>query len=224
MHKKTQLLQQDNNRLEKQINQENKHIMDSMVSYLRGKNLSLHDQELVRQDLTAMVLSAQERGDSIQTVIGGDHQQFCDEVVASLPPRAPAQRLREGLSTLCLALSILLLLNIILSKGFFGLIQRLFSGAASALLIPVSLGAALSMGIIVLAAISLVNMVSRQAFRQDDVKSRLRLYPLAGATFAVVVVLQLVLRSPVLFSVHLLLLLALALALFLASLYLGREA
>lgn len=64
MNSKTKKLNKQNNILDRQISKENQSIFTDMICYLRGSNISEYDIEVVRQDLTEMVLSAQKRGES----------------------------------------------------------------------------------------------------------------------------------------------------------------
>lgn len=87
MNKKTRELNRINNELDRQLNAENNKALTDIICYLRVANISACNQEIIRQDLLEMVLSAQERGENIQAVIGGDYKAFCDNVIASLPPQ-----------------------------------------------------------------------------------------------------------------------------------------
>lgn len=64
MNSKTKKLNKQNNILDRQISKKNQSIFTDMICYLRGSNISEYDIEVVRQDLTEMVLSAQKRGES----------------------------------------------------------------------------------------------------------------------------------------------------------------
>ena len=63
MNKKARKLNKENNRLDELIKEENQEIFTNMICYLRGSDLSDYNIEVVRNDLTEMVLSAQERGE-----------------------------------------------------------------------------------------------------------------------------------------------------------------
>jgi DNA-binding ferritin-like protein (Dps family) len=69
MNRQTRELNKINNELDKQLNAENENVMTDIVCYLRGANISEYNQELIRQDLLEMFLSAQKRGENIQKVI-----------------------------------------------------------------------------------------------------------------------------------------------------------
>lgn len=69
MNKKTKELLKANNKREELVNEENDEVLTDMICYLRASNVSEYDQELVRADLTEMILDAQERGEDIKKTI-----------------------------------------------------------------------------------------------------------------------------------------------------------
>lgn len=75
MNRKTKELNRSNNALDQQISPENREAFTDMICYLRGAKISAYHQELVRYDLTEMVLSAQQRGEksvkSLERIIRG---------------------------------------------------------------------------------------------------------------------------------------------------------
>lgn len=89
MRKKTKLLMEENNRLEKDLSQESVALLTDMVVYLRGSRISIWEQEQVRRDITQMLLDAEARGDKPQTVIGPDPKSLCDSIIEALPPTSP---------------------------------------------------------------------------------------------------------------------------------------
>jgi DNA-binding ferritin-like protein (Dps family) len=51
--------------------------------YIRSANISVLSQEMVRRDLSEIILSAQSRGEKITDVISGDLKEFYDEVISN---------------------------------------------------------------------------------------------------------------------------------------------
>ena len=51
--------------------------------YIRSANISVLSQEMVRRDLSEIILSAQSRGEKNTDVISGDLKEFCDEVISN---------------------------------------------------------------------------------------------------------------------------------------------
>ena len=95
MNKQTRELNRINNDLDKLLYLENNSAMTDIICYLRGANISEYNQEIIRQDLLEMVLSAQERNENIQTVIGTDYKTFCDDIIATFPPKSLKEKIIE---------------------------------------------------------------------------------------------------------------------------------
>ncbi|MGN0659235.1 MAG: hypothetical protein ACI4LA_06475 [Emergencia sp.] len=226
MNRSAKNLRKLNNALDELVTEENQKAYTDIVCYLRGSMLSEYDQELVRRDLLEMILSAQERGDSLQAVIGGDYKAFCDEVIASIPPRSKTQKTVEILDTVCLCLSILFSICLIISKDMAFLLRDAFTGQPLDFTISVSFGALISMAAILAAAWFIVQYIARNAFEESASSRKARMIrgALFGAAACAVVFLAAWLGSRTAFSVNLFAGLAFAAALFLAHLGLERVA
>ena len=174
---KTKKLNRQNNLLDQQIWEENQEIFTDMICYIRGAAISDYQVEVVRQDLTEMVLSAQSRGESITTLFTGDYRQFCDEVIAAIPPKTRKEKIVDALDVIFFGLSILIGINTIISKDFIGIIKALFTKATVNWNISVSLGTLLSMVVIIVAAVMVVQMICKKSFE----KKRNTLRVVAGA-------------------------------------------
>lgn len=59
MSKRTKELLRANNALDAQLNKDNQQMMTNIVVYIRSANISEYEQELVRRDITHMLLDAQ---------------------------------------------------------------------------------------------------------------------------------------------------------------------
>lgn len=101
MSKRTKELLRANNALDAQLNKDNQQMMTNIVVYIRSANISEYEQELVRRDITHMLLDAQAQGRTAAEVLGEDAQAFCEAVIAALPPRSTSERalnnVRDGL-------------------------------------------------------------------------------------------------------------------------------
>lgn len=170
MNKKTKLLNRSNNELDHRLTAENDTVMIDMVCYLRASSLSEYDQERVRQDLLEMVLSAQERGDSIDTVIGGDYQSFCDSIIESLPQKSPRQKICGFLSIFFLCAAILGAINLVISKSFIFLIRDLLSGNQPDFAFPISAGSLITFGTIIAFSFFLVQYICKTSIRKKKGK------------------------------------------------------
>ena len=169
MNQKTRELNRSNNALDKQINAENQEAFTNMICYLRAAKISPYHQELVRQDLTEMVLSAQQRGENIRSVIGTDYKAFCDDVISNLPPETRKQQVIDFFDTVCGCLSILGLINIIMSSDTIHLIRNALIGKPLNFLISVSLGSVISAGIILPAAFVITTAILKNSFETKQV-------------------------------------------------------
>lgn len=165
MNRKTRELNRSNNDLDQQINAENREAFTDMICYLRVSKISAYHQELVRHDLTEMVLSAQQRGENIREVIGEDYKGFCDNVIASLPPETRRQRIMNFFDTLCWCLSILGLINIVISNETIMLIRNAVTGKPLDFSISISLGSLIVIGIILAAAFVIVEVITKKSFQ-----------------------------------------------------------
>ena len=64
MRRKTKLLLQENNRAEEALSAKGRELLTDIVVYLRGSRVSTWEQELVRRDITEMLLDAEARADA----------------------------------------------------------------------------------------------------------------------------------------------------------------
>ncbi len=164
MNKQTKEINKLNNILDKQISDTNQGVFTDMICYLRASELSEYDIEIVRQDLTEMVLSAQERGEDIKKVIGGDYRGFCDTIIDSFPPKSLKQRFIDFLDIVCLQLAILIAINTAIAKESFLIIMNILDGKPVSYDINFTTGSVASILIIVVMANLLVKTICKNTF------------------------------------------------------------
>lgn len=164
MNKKTKELNRLNNELDKRVSAESQEAFTDMICYLRGANISEYHQETVRQDLLEMILSAQERGENIQSVVKGDYKAFCDDIIASLPARSRKEKVLEFFDIVCWCLSILGLINIVIANETIALIRNFAAGNPMSFEISVSSGSVISAGIIITVACVIVETLLKKSF------------------------------------------------------------
>lgn len=164
------MLNKRNNELDKEINEENTAAMTDIVCYLRVANISDYYQETVRRDLLEMVLSAQDRGESIQSVIGEDYKAFSDEVVENLPQKTPKERILDFLETFFLCTAILGAINLILSKELINLIRNIITGQPLNLQMPITASSLLLFGITITVAFMIVEIICKTALNPKKEK------------------------------------------------------
>ncbi len=165
VNKKAKELNRINNKLDKQINEENQQAFTDMICYIRGTNISDYNQEVVRQDLTEMVLSAQKRGENISSVIGDDYKDFCDNVIANLPHKTQKQRIIEFFDIICLGLSILVTINIVTANETITLIRNLLKGNPLSYNISFSIGSIISNVIIIIISVAIFEYITKKSFQ-----------------------------------------------------------
>lgn len=161
---KTKKINRQNNLLDQQIREENQEIYGDMICYIRSADISDYEIEVIRQDLIEMILSAQSRGENITSLFTGDYKQFCDEVIAAIPPKTRKEKIVYALDTVFLCLSILIGINILISKDFIGIIKAVFTKVAVNWNISVSLGSLITMFVIISTAAIVVQMICKNSF------------------------------------------------------------
>lgn len=162
MKKETKELLKKNNENEKQILEENDEIYTNMIVYLRGANISEYNQEKVREDLIAMILDGQERGDDIQKVIGENYKEICDEIIAEIPKKTVKENVMYAL---------ILTLDIVWIVGVISVIKTLIIMLAKNskdMTFVFSLGDLISWGMIVFVAYLVVYYICSTTFREKE--------------------------------------------------------
>ena len=92
MDKRTRKLLRENNKSEKALPKEASNLLTDICFYLRMTNLSMYNQELVRRDITQMLIEGNERGEYAKDIIGEDYEAFCDAIISSLPQPTPQEK------------------------------------------------------------------------------------------------------------------------------------
>lgn len=164
MSKRTKELLRANNALDAQLNKDNQQMMTNIVVYIRSANISEYEQELVRRDITHMLLDAQAQGRTAVEVLGEDAQAFCEAVITALPPRSTGEcalnNVRDGL------LAFVVLGVIWLVSGAIDML-----GDRAWPYLPLTLGDVIGQVLILATAFYIFHSISRHAF--DDKLGRL---------------------------------------------------
>lgn len=116
MNRQTKTLLKENNQMEKQLSKETDDILTDIVVYIRSANITEYNQELVRRDITNMLIEGQERGQSAAEVIGDDYKSFCDAVIAEMPQMTKKERMLDVIKILCYSLAMLTVIWFAFSK------------------------------------------------------------------------------------------------------------
>lgn len=204
-NKQMKELRRINNKLDKKLSPENDAVLTDMVVYLRVANISEYNQEVIRHDLLEMVLSAQERGEHISTVIGEDYKSFCDNIVANVPRLTFKDKLIEMMDIVLLSASILGLILIVTSKDTFYMVRDLIAGTPANYEISLSLGLLVSFGLIIFAAIFMMNYIGKTSFN-PTFKGNLPKILLVDVLFTIILILIIWFGRNTLISVHIALL------------------
>ena len=166
MHKETKKLLKENNQREKLLSKDSQKAMTDIVVYLRGRDLSQYHQEEVRRDIQEMVLEAEGRGETMESVIGGDYKTFCDEIVSAFPPRSKKEKVLEQLDILLSALGILMVIWLVKSLVSNGMTGPL----------TLTLGQLISWVVILVVAEAIVWWVTRTAFDQPKETGKVKTF------------------------------------------------
>ena len=180
MKSEAKKLLRENNQREKLLSKDSQNAMTDIVVYLRGRDLSQYHQEEVRRDIQEMVLEAEGRGETMESVIGGDYKTFCDEIVSAFPPRSKKEKVLEQLDILLSALGILMVIWLVKSLVFNGMTGPL----------TLTLGQLISWVVILVVAEAIVWWVTRTAFDQLKQESK-------GKTFVKVWVVAVLVLSAI---------------------------
>lgn len=127
MNKRLETLRNINRELYKQVSSENAKALTDIVSYIQKADISERDREVACHNLLEMVLSAQEKGENIRTVIGDDYKSFCNNIIANLTSKGGKFRIIDFFDNLCIYVSILVLACVIISKDFLSFIRNLYT-------------------------------------------------------------------------------------------------
>lgn len=222
-------LNQLNNELDKKLTKENNTIMTDMVCYIRAARLSTINQELIRQDLLEMALSAQERGELFSTVVGDEYKVFCDEIISNMPKMTLTERMIEILDIVLLCSSILIGISTLFSSDLARIVKELLKGGVNDFTISYSFSTVFLDLIIGIVSVGIVQYICKYSFeltrkseKQKEESKKKRLLKrfliggscgfLIGAGFVAVVKYA----SFPIFSVNLFIILAIAIVMYAA--------
>ena len=166
MKSEAKKLLRENNQREKLLSKDSQKAMTDIVVYLRGRDLSQYHQEEVRRDIQEMVLEAEGRGETMESVIGGDYKTFCDEIVSAFPPRSKKEKVLEQLDILLSAWGILMVI---------WLVKSLVSNGMTGPLI-LTLGQLICWAVILVVAEAIVWWVTRTAFDQPKETGKVKTF------------------------------------------------
>lgn len=124
MSREARVLRDENNELEKQLDDKTNDILTDIVVYIRSANISDIDQENVRRDITQMLIDTRGRGENADNVIGGDYKAFCDAIIAEIPKMSTKKRVMTAIRDTLPALGVLIGI-----WAVFSVIEQIINGA-----------------------------------------------------------------------------------------------
>lgn len=200
MSKEAKELLKKNNISEKQILKENDEIYTNMIVYLRGADITEYNQEKVREDLIAMIVDGQERGDDIQKVMGDNYKEICDEIIAEMPKKTTKEKVMDAVM---MTLDILWIMGIISVIKTFIFIKR---NDIKEMYFVFMLGDLISWCVIILVANVIVERVCKNSFKEKETKKNKVIsflgYWLACLAVGCLIVIPIIVFDTVLFTVH----------------------
>lgn len=128
MKRKELELNKANNENEHLLNVESKKYMIDIVCYLRTKNVDSYEIEVIRSDIFSMFLDAQNRGETIDKVLGNDYKSFCDGILQSADFRKKRNIICEWADCVLSALLVLVAITFLFSGMCSKIINHIFHG------------------------------------------------------------------------------------------------
>ena len=198
MNKRTKKLKNESEQMAEKLSKDGRQVLEDMVLYIRGVDISAYDQERVRRDITQMIVDGEQRGESASSVIGEDYHVFCDSVLEEIPRLTAGHKVMLCVRDICGAMSVLALL-------YGGLYLALAAGygdlnAVGPAYIEVALGKLLQFVIIAAAA----TWIARIYYR-DPYKNRYKEYVRIIVSVGIVILLSLCAATAlkqILFIIH----------------------
>lgn len=162
------VLTEMNNEMHKLIQDENRDTYVDLMLYLRGSNIDDIEQESIRSDLIRMILDAQERGDSIERLIGNNPKDFMDSIIDSFQQKSLKIRLLEY--SIISIKGLLIIFSII---SIFWFVGELLENQASNFNIPISVGDLLSMILLIILSFMVIDYLTKNPFKSNRRKQGL---------------------------------------------------
>ena len=69
MSRRVKDLLKENNRMNDLLSEEGQHVLTDIIVYLRGMPITMYQQEMIRSDVTRMLIDGEQRGSSANDVI-----------------------------------------------------------------------------------------------------------------------------------------------------------
>ncbi len=225
MSKRLEELRKINDKLDEQISEENQPVFTDMICYIRSADIALADQETVRRDLSEMIISAQNRGDNIKDVIGEDFKEFCDEVIANLPPKTVKEKWIERLDGICLCIAVLGTINLVFSLDFYRAVKNIITQQPTSFDIGITVGMLIATIAIMVISIFVVNRITRTALEEENRSNKSKTIITGAAVGAGIIAFFIItwtLGKQILFRINIVFALVILAALFVTHILLSK--
>lgn len=213
-------MRQKNYELSKKLTPGNQEIFTDIDVYLMTSPLGELEVEEVIQDILGMFLEAQQRGEEIEKVIGGDYQAFCDSIIESARPANSIW----GMAFLSLELIVICFGTLWVIDFVCDFIFEVFVNRKFILDYQVSLGFLIVATIFTMVAIGILKYIGKTSFRKgkDNLKDELLLVAVSVGVIALGVFIRHTMRSYILFTMKIYYLAALFIGLYLLAKAINR--
>lgn len=178
-------MQKTNNRLDKELKQimpgDEFERLGNLQVYLRGSQLSIGDQEMVRNDLLNMVYDGKKRLETLNDIIGNDDKKLMDDIILSAGEKKGTFGNKQALFGAVGGFGYLMLIWAV-PDMIKGAIRTSFPNWRS----DITLGNVLVFIVILIGAIVIVNTISRGALdvgKDEDKKQKI----VVGVSFAAII-------------------------------------
>lgn len=214
MNKQTKQLLNENNALDKQLKGNYTVALTDIVVYIRSANISEYQQEVVRHDITQIMIDGMRRGDSPEDIIGGDYKLFCDNVISELPQLKPIQK------AITMIRDIFLMLAILLTIWFCFELIEIFMSDVTWPYLPVTIGDLINTGLIISFAAAFVTILCKKSFNAPEKSIK---FTLSLVGIMIVLVIVNLLLNKVIFTIHAFIVIIGVLILFTVSKIIDRQ-
>lgn len=93
----------------------NKKIYNQIISYISSFQIQEDELISIKLDILYMALNAQQRGESLTEVVGGDYKQFCDSIVNESSKKTIVTKIRDIFLSFSFTLNISIVIILIIN-------------------------------------------------------------------------------------------------------------
>lgn len=164
MSRKVNQLRKQNNQLEEKLSQDNQNVLTDIIVYLRTSQISDYQQEIIRNDITQMMIDGEQRNMDMHDVIGNDYKEFCDNILAEVPKRSITEKILSMIAPICLYCWIVLVIWLVTC-----ILEIIFDQNTLPLLV-LKLGDFVSYGTLIFVSIFIVDYICKNSFEINKTK------------------------------------------------------